>query len=565
LDIKNKKVLILGGWGLVGSAIARQIVAREPSAIVLTSLKEIEAKEICDALTKEFGKEEGYFVPCWGNIFIRNKYKDTLRSEYVEDPVKRLEVLGDIVDELTDDILKESALYHMFEEHKPDVVVDCINTATGIAYADIYKSYNDILGILKKGDGNYEELKSSVEKLIGISYVPQLIRHIQILYNSMNAFGTKFYLKIGTSGTGGMGLNIPFTHSEEKPSRVLLSKASVAGAHTLLLFLMARTPGGPIVKELKPTASIAWKKIAYGEVPNKGMPMKLYDVSMDQSEELGSTFIRKTDKEYKENGNLKTAFIDTGENGIFARGEFETITSVGQMEFITPEEIAEAAIDEIRGSNTGHDIVNALDASVMEPTYRAGFMQSYAVEKLDELEKQHNTSSVAFEMLGPPRLTKLLYEAEIIRLIYKNFNNYINSDPGSRSQQISDFLKENFKLRNEIVSVGLPILMEDGKTVLRGPEVLIPSKSEGNEIEITPEQIDKWTHSGWVDIRKENWDKWESRLRDIMAQTKNGEDNLHSSRFIYNDDYWEHFENINIGKVVGWLFINEEDGLRFKR
>lgn len=565
MDIKNKKVLILGGWGLVGSAIARQIIEQEPSQIVLTSLRESEAKEICDEMTKEFGKDPGYFVPYWGNIFIKEKFKDLHPSEYTNNSANRIELLSDMVDELNDDILHSSSLYKMFKEHKPDIVIDCINTATGIAYQNIYKSYNDILGILKKDNGDYKELKDSVEKLIGISYIPQLIRHIQVLYNSMKEFNTSFYLKIGTSGTGGMGLNIPFTHSEEKPSRVLLSKASVAGAHTLLLFLMARTPGGPIIKELKPTASIAWKRIAYGEVLNKGVPMKVYDVSMDESEQLGTTFRKRNGKTYKENGNLQTVFIDTGENGIFARGEFETITSIGQMEFITPEEIAEAAIDEIRGSNSGHDIVNALDASVMEPTYRAGFLQSYAVDKIDELEKQHNTSSIAFEMLGPPRLTKLLFEAHIIRLIYKNFNNYINSDPDNRSQQITDFLKDNYKLRNEIISVGLPILMSDGKTILRGPDVLIPSNGEGDEIEVTPENIEKWTHAGWVDLRKINWDQWEARFKEILAQSEKENDKMFSSRTVYNNDYWNNFDDINIGKVVGWLFIFEEDGLRYKR
>ena len=63
-----------------------------------------------------------------------------------------------------------------------------------------------------------------------------------------------------------MGLNVPYTHSEEKPSRVLLSKSAVGGAHSMLLFLMARTPGAPITKEIKPAAAIAWKKIAYGPI-----------------------------------------------------------------------------------------------------------------------------------------------------------------------------------------------------------------------------------------------------------------------------------------------------------
>ena len=43
---------------------------------------------------------------------------------------------------------------------------------------------------------------------------------------------------MGTTGTGGMGLNIPYTHSEERPSRVLLSKSAMAGAQSMLLFLM---------------------------------------------------------------------------------------------------------------------------------------------------------------------------------------------------------------------------------------------------------------------------------------------------------------------------------------
>src|SRR5258707_4125616 len=90
--------------------------------------------------------------------------------------------------------------------------------------------------------------------------------------------GTRAYVKIGTSGTGGMGLNIPYTHSEEKPSRVLLSKNALAGAHTLLLFLMARTPGGPITKEIKPAAAIPWKRIGYGEVPRGGRPVPRYGI-----------------------------------------------------------------------------------------------------------------------------------------------------------------------------------------------------------------------------------------------------------------------------------------------
>ena len=236
----------------------------------------------------------------------------------------------------------------------------------------------------------------------------------------MSEVGTKVYLKIGTSGTGGMGLNIPYTHSEEKPSRVLLSKSSIAGAHTLLLFLMGRTPGGPITKEIKPTAAIAWKRIEFGEIKRRGKPIELADIPVSQAVPLKDKFQICSDFNFRSTGEtLKSVFIDTGENGIFSRGEFETITAQNQMEFVTPEEIADVAVFEIKGGNTGHDIVSSLDHATLEPTYRAGYMQHMAVKKLDELEKQNGKFSIAFELLGPPRLSKLLYEIHLLRLFNK--------------------------------------------------------------------------------------------------------------------------------------------------
>ena len=561
--IKNRKVLILGGWGLVGAATARRIAEYDPKQIILTSLFEHEAKEVCNELSKEFHNRK-LFEPWWGNIFVRHDFKDLNREDYLDDIEKRRLVIHDIVDKLDDDMLEDSCIYNLLKKHKPDVIIDCINTATAIAYQNIYKSYNELLNITKSRDHDYDKLLNSVEKLICTSYIPQLIRHIQILYNSMLKFGTLFYLKVGTSGTGGMGLNIPFTHSEERPSRVLLSKSSIAGSHTLLLFLMARTPDGPVIKEIKPTASIAWKRIEYGDIKKRNQPIQIYDIKLDGVEKFGKTFKRDSDKKYTAKGTLKTVFIDTGENGIFSRGEFETISTLGQMEYVTPEEIAEDIIRELKGGNTGHEVINALDNSVMEPSYRAGFMQHIAVEKIEELEKKHRTDSVAFEMLGPPRLSKLLYEAHLIRLVYRNFESFISDTPKNHSKRIFELIKSESKLRNELVSIGVPILFPNGKEYIRGPEVKIPAENEGEEIKVTKKNIDKWAEDGWIDLRESNWKSWKERFKNIMEQSKMMADSTNSSRFVFNDDYWDDFKDINIGKVVGWIFINEEKGHRMK-
>jgi hypothetical protein len=564
MDIQNKKVLILGGWGLVGSATARKIMEGKPKQVILTSLLQHESEDICDLLNKETGKKN-LFVPYWGNIFVRHEFKDMNRNELLEDPLKRRKMIHDMVEELDEKMLRESCIYQMLSKFKPDIIIDCINTATGIAYQNIYGSYQDVLKITdNKKEKNYDALLNGVEKLICTSYVPQLIRHVQVLYNSMMKFNTKYYFKVGTSGTGGMGLNIPFTHSEEKPSRVLLSKSSVAGAHTLLLFLMARTPNGPSIKEIKPTAAIAWKRITYGDIKKGGKPIQLYDIKLDEKISLQNTFLRVSDKKYKPAGNFKTVYIDTGENGIFSSGEFEAITTNGQMEFVTPEEIAENIYRELTGGNTGNDIISALDSSAMEPSYRAGFLQHSAAKKIKELEKKHKTYSVAFEMLGPPRLSKLLYEAHLIRLIYKSFGNFIEDKSSNVTKKVYDYLKNNSKLRNEIVSIGVPILLPDGKELLRSPMVIIPSKAEGDNIKITKEKIDKWAIDGWFDLRENNWKLWRERFINIINETKKLEDNSFSSRYVFNSDYWDNFEDINIGKVVGWIFINEEKGLRMK-
>lgn len=563
MDIKNKKVLILGGWGLVGSAIARRIVKGNPKQVVLTSLLKTEAEDICTLLNKEFRKRD-LFVPAWGNIFVRESFKDTDRESYMNDDKKRAIVINDIVNELDEKILKSSALFKLLEKFKPDIIIDCINTATAIAYQNIYKSYFDVLKITNDKNKDFDALRIASEKMICSSYVPQLIRHVQILYNSMLKFNTKYYFKVGTSGTGGMGLNIPFTHSEEKPSRVLLSKSSVAGAQTLLLFLMARTPEGPMIKEIKPTASIAWKKITYGEIKRKGKPIPVYEIDINKPEKLGSTFSPKSEKEYRKRGSLKTVYIDTGENGIFSRGEFEAITTNGQMEFVTPEEIAENIYRELTGGNTGNDIISALDSSSMEPSYRAGFLQHSAVEKIKQLEKKHNTSSVAFEMLGPPRLTKLLYEAHLIKLVYGSFKKFINDSPKNSTIKLYNLIKKNNELRNEIVSIGVPILLPDGKQIFRGPDVKIPAMSKGDALKLTKQNVEKWTKDCWLDLRESNWKNWRQRFINIMKETEKNYDNTFSSREIFHHNYWHNFDEVNIGKIVGWIFINEEQGLRMK-
>jgi NAD(P)-dependent dehydrogenase (short-subunit alcohol dehydrogenase family) len=567
MDIQKKTVLVLGGWGLVGSAVCRKIAEYHPRQIIVTSLLESEAKEAVAALRKEFPRAgKNFFVPWWGNIFVRHALKDLPREEILSNPAMRQMLIDDLLDELNSAVLERSSLFQLLNTYKPEIVIDCINSATGIAYQDIFHSAREVRKALPKISGNESAIRESIERLLATLYTPQLIRHVQIFYLSMQRVKTRIYVKIGTSGTGGMGLNIPYTHSEERPSSVLLSKSAVAGAHTMLLFLMGRTPDAPITKEIKPTAAIAWKKIDFGEIRKRGKTIPLVDCPIEQGIPLRQYLkLREENARWKDlHEPMRSVYIDTGENGIFSRAEFEAIATPGQMQYVTPEEIAEHVVYEIRGGNTGHDVINALDNATMGPTYKAGFLFDSALQQLKALEKKHNTHSIAFEILGPPRLSKLLYEAYLLQLAYGTMTAVVQTPAKEIARRLEAEIRRNQQVRAQIISIGIPILLRDGVTLLRGTEIKVPPYRGENELPVNAKAIDAWSHDGWVDLRQKNMERWKWRFETIMKDANSIPAGDTSSRHLRTKRFWNNFEEIDPGKLVGWIFSEEEHGKRMK-
>jgi hypothetical protein len=559
MEIRGKTLLLLGAGGMVGTALARRLVEERPRRMILLSLTRQESVSAAAELRPFAGKTK--LISQWGDIFALTRFKDKSAGDPGADASWKREHIAALIAQLDDTLLKRYFLHQIISRARPDVIVDAINTATAIAYQDVYRSSQLAFEALQTG----KRLEPYLEDLLSVNYVPQLIRHIQVIYQSMVKAGTKLYLKIGTSGTGGMGLNIPYTHSEERPSRVLLSKSAVAGAHSLLLFLMARTPDGPIVKEIKPTAAIAWKRVAFGDVTVRGRPMELNAAPMEWAQPPGRVFSPRDPRLRKPLGRpLQSVFIDTGENGIFSLEEFSTLTTAEQMEFVTPEEIAEMSVYEIQGGNTGHDIINALDNATLGPTYRAGLMRHWAMEKMIALEKQHGVSSVAFEMLGPPRLSKLLFEAHLLRRSFVTMSAVLENQAERISESLAADLAANSDLRSEIISIGIPILFPDGR-VLRGPEVKVPaSVTEKDSYRVTPERLESWIEAGWVDLRPKNMRRWLKRFRSIEKEVAALPPSDTSSRFLRDRTFWQAAGEIQPGKVVGWVFAVEEAGARMK-
>ena len=546
MDITGKSILILGGSGLMGRAVARRLLEFHPSKILLVALTEQEVTEAADALRDEAGATA--IETEYGNVFAPSEVAQADNAEVMADEAKRRLLTGDVLEELDRSILERSFLYQLFVRTRPHAVVDCINTATAFAYQDVFRTATDLLEAVEAGTVTSERADRHVLSIP----LPQLIRHVQILVEALRAAGTRAYVKIGTSGTGGMGFNIPYTHSEERPSRTLLTKSAVAGAHSLLLFLAGRTPGAPAITEIKPTAAIAWREIGYGPIKRRGCPLVLFDCP-EPLDDVDGAFAPDAGGWNDTGKVLESAYADTGENGLFAREEFETVTALGQMEFITPEEVADYVVMELQGRPTGKNIVAALDAATAGPTYRAGVLRKAAVDRLREVEEQHGVRSIAFEMLGPPRLTKLLYEAYILSRLFDSFAALAGGDAARLSTAAGELIAGDQGLRSTIISVGLPIIVLGGK-VYRGEEVMVPLPARGGA-ELAANQ-------GWVDLREENCRVWIERAQRIVEQAGRRDPGSGS------DVEWDALEPsqaITPSGFATWIFRYEDEGERIKR
>ncbi len=549
MDIGDKKVLVLGGPGLVGMAVCRELLdtsrRRPPREIQVHSLRAEESEEARRELAAEAGAAGCALSVSSGDVFELTEGVDLRQRIHAQ--------IGPLDDPQT----ARFELYTLLVESRPDVVVDCVNTATAIAYRDVYTAAERLDRELAAGGA---PSRKAADGLLEALYVPRLIRHIQVLYRGLTAAGVGAYVKVGTSGTGGLGLNIPYTHSEERPSRVLMSKSAMAGAQSMLLTLMARTPGAPLVKEIKPAAAIAWKKIGYGPIARKRRPLRRVEAAPRPLGERFSTRDEGAARVLDE--AVENVYIDTGENGVFALEEFATVTAHDQMEFVTPEEIASYLVAEIEGRATGRDVVGALDGAMLGPSYRAGALRHAAIERMEALEREHGVSSVAFEMLGPPRVSKLLFEAHLLRRAFDGMQAVVDATDEEVRDRLDRLVRDHPAVANDVVAIGVPILLDSGE-LIRGSEVLVPGDAE--DLEVTPELVERWARDGWADLRLANCRRWKERFAAIDREWRSITADDTSSRHHRNADFWDHGGPIRPGKLVGWVLSVEEGGYRMKR
>jgi hypothetical protein len=573
VDRRFSTFLLFGGAGLVGTATCRRIAAQlAPETVVVCALTKREAEESVEQLRGEHPSVK--WVPEWGNLFVPTEYAEMSRAEIVGTAERRRDMLNFTFGPF-EEAYARNHMAALILKHRPNAIVDCVNTATGISYQDAWESTARVRDSYNAWfDGGMGKPTEDFGHDLGVGLLsqatPQIIRHVRLLYRATKEVGTWIYVKVGTTGTGGMGLNIPYTHSEDRPSKKLLAKTAIAFAHTGLLFLLARTPDAPVVKEVKPAAMVGYRAVEVRKVLGPdGAPRPLYHPKTVSLDDLESLDTRADPATYDATGeHLKLTVVNTGENGLFAKGEFAAITAMNQMEFVTPEEIADRIVMELSGGNTGNDVIAALDGSVITPSYRAGLLRHVAVKDLQRLEDIDGTPSIAIGDLGPPELSKLLFEVWFIQDAYGDrfLGSVLDADGDPiRAEDVSTKIAR--RLTNSVVarqatSIGIPILLPDGRRFLRGPVVKVPEiKGKRKLAELNdPAAIEHWIQRGWIDLRPENMLRWQDRFKqmDRAREELARKGSAAVSRATYLPTA------LKIGDVVAWIFNNEMGGFRVK-
>jgi NAD(P)-dependent dehydrogenase (short-subunit alcohol dehydrogenase family) len=119
--IQGSKVLVLGGWGLVGMAVCKRLIEEGASELVILSLEQWQAEDAVNTLQKETDIK---LVPVWGNMFVRDELKDLGRNEILNNPENRQIMMLDLLNDLTDEILNQDFLYQVVKRYNPQIIVD---------------------------------------------------------------------------------------------------------------------------------------------------------------------------------------------------------------------------------------------------------------------------------------------------------------------------------------------------------------------------------------------------------------------------------------------------------
>jgi hypothetical protein len=131
---------------------------------------------------------------------------------------------------------------------------------------------------------------------------------------------------------------------------------------------------------------------------------------------------------------------------------------------------------------------------------------------------------------------------------------------------VVETLAQNADLRQGCLSVGVPILMPDGVTLVCVRREDAEHDWERTVWQIGPETVERWARHEWLDLRHSNMELWRRRLLGVLERARREASADSSSRFerTFSDPATWEASGFDIGEIAAWVFIHEDDGRRLK-
>jgi hypothetical protein len=152
---RSETALVLGGAGLVGYQVALKLALEiHAQRIVIHSLYRSEVFDAVSNLSRSVPGVE--FKGTYGNLFTRGRPPSVDEHAQERSPMEQIqdsEFLWESFADTFEDFetaYRESCLAQLLLSERPDVVVDSVNTATGISCQDIFTTSRNVGRELKE-------------------------------------------------------------------------------------------------------------------------------------------------------------------------------------------------------------------------------------------------------------------------------------------------------------------------------------------------------------------------------------------------------------------------------
>ena len=511
------KVLIIG-TGQIGKAILRMVIDKKPRQIIIHNLTKKESDIIVTKYKEKYKNIK--FYSSYGNIFMPYHLKDLNNKNLID---KADDIIEYFYSEMDEDILEKSSISTLVKKYKPTLIIDAINSATVLG-----KAYNPE----QTKKSFYDNSNYCCKNIMAYDYTTKIINFVYSLKYAMEKYSVKKYIKVSTTGLGGMGINMPYTHGDNPKiqlSSALMGKISASGVLHQLLWNLSHTKGID-VSLIIPSTFVGYDSVLDEPIETDKGLLKTRDMPVPIQLEYGKQL--KYNK-LTENGYLKFPVVRAGENHVYSQLELNVLTAIGQMEAITKEEVANHVINCIDGK-TNNDILSAMDKNMLLPTYLGREMIYEINEKIDSIGSKNY--GIATGNLGVT-LSKQLYELFLIKKCFDT----VSELKKASNKQLTELVNHKIdkKIIQEIITLGIPIITNDGKIYI-GDYSLVPALDDNNKV-LTEQNLESWSKIGWVDLRENNLVEWKKKIimvyENASTESKIRDNCIDKNYRVINEDY----------------------------